>query len=471
MELEYLKELGRTETAASSNVNMLLVKGMGLVEVDGTVKVDGQPLDFFGSGVYAALTDVKPGQTFKFELEGTGGDKVSFEETYNGTELAVTKPADGESIDLSKGFDVEWTAGSDPKIPVVVQMFGTQIGIETFGTVGIFPDTGKATVTPDMIRDAFRGGTKISRGKNSVIVERRNERIDYVMAGDAVVSAIDGDVAPVNVIGDPPDYSIMEADIEPVTAKKGDVEVKIDGVGRRGMLVPMERLKKLALTSFVLKGKTAVSETTTTQTAIVTTTWHADLGKENLQKIADIMADRFMTRALEVFGAEEVPTATVMATKGYQAMVDVNPESDKSAFYITARGLTSFEGFKQLKFKIGGQEAWYYDIQEASGADGVIEVYFDLARKKPQSTKEFTFDVTARVDYKAYPYRMVSPRGDFPGGGGSWTSDSFEWKDGMPLEDVLTAIKFQDFLDAYFEALGQFKQVVVAKGASAESAG
>ncbi len=463
LEKDWLKEHGRSDTEVTSHVFMLLATGMKFAQVEGgTVSVNGAPMDFMGNGVYALTQPVETGSTWAFKLKGREGPEVAFTETYAGQKLVVSSPAPNASLDVGKGFKVAWAPGPDPSKVVKVSLFIEQVGLQNVFPIGYFHDTGEAFVSPALLSEVNTTGQGLQMGANSLVVERQRDEVRYVMNQDSVVGFVDADVVPVTLTGATPKFSppVLEA----IEVKKGDVALKLDSAYARKNLAMVGDLKKFGVSSFVLKGTTAGSESKESSvtagnvktTTTTTTSWEADLGRDNLLKLANALADRFGGGVASTLGLTEVPAATLMGTKGYGAMKKVASESSTQGFFVTARDLTSLDAFRQLEIRIGGGVSWYYDMQAASDTQLLVECYVTLARHKPTSAKEFTFDVTVDFVAKSYPWPLAEPFA-FPGAHAAYTSTSFEWKDGMAIGDVITAIKVDQAIDAYLEALGQYK--------------
>ncbi len=444
-----------------SSVTLLLTKGMKFVELDGTVFCNGKEMKYYGAGMYMLKTPVKSGSQFTFKLQGNGQKAVHFTRTYNGQKISLLAPKKGQKLDLSKGFTVKWTKGNDPEKAVKISLIVTQMGLENIVPVAVFPDVGQAQITPQMLGELKAPGQKIKSGENFVIIERQKDEIIYELNGDGVSSSIDADAVTVIFSKSPPDP--VRPVVESFKVKQGDIELTVSECATRynpytGMMVPLNQIKSIALSSFVIKGTTFEAKKKKAGNITTHITYEADLGRDNLQNVANIMAANFLQQVAATLKAEQVSIPQILQTRGYQKMRQVESKSDLRAFYITANNLTSFEGLHQLQFKIGGIESWYYDIAKSSGADALMEVYLTLHRQKPKHSHEFTFDITAGIVNKIYPYNIIMRCG-LPSVQAKWKSDSFELQGNhFDTEQFLKAIKFDQFLKTYLMALEQLKQ-------------
>ena len=465
MEKEWVKDRGMSDTEVKSHAFLMLTKGMKFAEVDGVVKVNDQPMDFMGNGVYTRTGEMTSGSKQTFFLKGKDGAPVEFTETYSGERMEIQSPASGDVLDLSQGFDVTWSPGMDAGKVVRVSLIVEQMGLENLIPLGFFPDAGTAHVSKQLIAEAHPTAQKIKQGKNTLLVERQRDEIRYIMAGDTIVGIVDADAVEVTVTGEP--AAAMNPVIDGTTASKDGVAVTLAPLASLKTMTKLPDVRRFGLSSFVMKGRTDYtdikSKTDTTYgadykktTTTTITTWEADLGKDNLLKIVDATADDFTGAVAGALSATEVPADAIKATKGYVAMSEVESESDPHAFFVTARGLTSLDFFRQLDVKIGGGLSWYYDMQKATSSQLLLEVYLTLTRKKPKGEKEFTFDVQAEVVARSYPLDVVEPH-TFPVAKATWTSDSFEWEEGMDLAKVTGALKLDAFVAAYADAIAQYK--------------
>ena len=444
-----------------SSVTLMLTKGMKFVELDGTVLCNGKEMKYYGAGMYILKTPVKSGSKFTFELKGSGQKAVRFTRTYHGQKISLLAPKKGQKLDLSKGFTVKWTKGNDPEKAVKISLIVTQMGLENIVPVAVFPDVGQAQITPQMLGELKAPGQKIKTGENYVIIERQKDEIFYELNGDGISSSIDADAAAVIFTESPPDP--VRPVVESFKVKQGDIELTVSECATRynpyaGMIVPVNQIRSVALSSFVLKGFTSGTKKTKAGKVTTTYSYWADLGRDNLQNVVNIMAANFLQQVATALNSEQVSIPQILQTRGYQKMRQVESKSDVHAFYVTANNLTSFEGLHQLQFKIGGIESWYYDIAKSSGADALMEVYLTLHRQKPKHSHEFTFDITASVVNKVYPYNIIMRCG-FPSVEAKWKSDSFELQGNhFDAGQFLRAIKFDQFVKTYLMALEQLKQ-------------
>ena len=157
MEKEWVKDRGMSDTEVKSHAFLMLTKGMKFAEVDGVVKVNDQPMDFMGNGVYTRTGEMTSGSKQTFFLKGKDGAPVEFTETYSGERMEIQSPASGDVLDLSQGFDVTWSPGMDAGKVVRVSLIVEQMGLENLIFTG-FPATSppwRSVLSRDRMRSAY----------------------------------------------------------------------------------------------------------------------------------------------------------------------------------------------------------------------------------------------------------------------------------------------------------------------------
>lgn len=464
LEIEYIKSKGFDQAPTPSNTWIMFSRGMKFLEVDGSVTCNGDPMKFYGNGMYLCKQDVKPGATFSFTIDGAKSDPITFEETYQGEKITITKPAQGDQIDLSKGFQLEWTPGADTTKIVKLSMLLTQIGLQNVLPIYLMDDDGSEFISPEILGESIGPAQKFQAGPNMIMLERQKDVVRNIMNGDVVVSSVDSDVIEVTVTG-----SVKNAHgdnnpyIPEIAETVGDVTVIIAPTRAlynpgAGALADISKIKKIGLSSFVFRGNTELKEVKETTTTITTTTWGYDFGVPTLTKLANYMADTLMSEITAGFGAEELPKEAFVDNPSYKRMASGEGKSGPYHFFVTARDLANFDAWENYKVKFGGLESWYYDMIKSSGADALAECYIKAHRIKPEegaSGTTFAFNVNISVVYKAYPGNIVMA-GYIPGATAAYKSETLEITKDTTYEEFLDAFKVDNFMQAYAQALNKW---------------
>ncbi len=468
LEADYMAKAGIEPAASPSNATILFSRGMKLMQIEGSVKVNDQDMNYYGSGVYMLPLSMESGSALNFSIKGNAEAAVDFTEIYQGDKITLTKPEPGATLDLSKGFDIKWTPGSDSTKVVKLSMLLTQIGLENVLPVAIFNDVGKAHISPEMLGESLQPATKFKMGNSFLQFERQKDEIRYLFNGDAVVSYIDADAVEVILTG-----TAVKRDgpaIPAIESTEGDVTVIVSETPFKynplvGAVADVSKIKKIGLSSFVFKGitggswekkssKTSDNVTTTTTT---TKRWGKDFGVPVLTQLANYFADGLMQAMTVGLHAEEVPKEAFASTEAYQRMASLKPESDSKSFSVNARDLADMSSWKNIKVRVGGTQAWNYDMMKASGADALAECYITATRHEPEDGKydEFVFDVNVRVVYKAYPGPIVMPS-NIPTATADYVSNSLKITPQTTYDDLLKAFKLESFMVAYAQSLNKW---------------
>ncbi|MCF7825748.1 MAG: hypothetical protein K9M55_03225 [Candidatus Marinimicrobia bacterium] len=464
VEIEYLTDKGWDLEPTPSNTWIMFSRGMKFLEIDGSVTCNGAPMKFYGNGMYLSKQDVKPGATYAFEINGSAGAPVQFTETYYGEKITITKPAEGDEVDLSKGFQLEWTPGADTSKIIKLSMLLTQIGLQNVLPIYLMEDDGSEFISPEILGESIGPAQKFQAGPNMIMLERHKDVVRNIMNGDVVVSSVDTDVIQVTVTG-----SVKSAHgdnnpyIPAIAETVGDVTVTIAPTRAvynpgSGALADISKIKKIGLSSFVFRGKTELTKVKETSTTITTTTWGYDFGVPTLTRLADNMADDFMVTLTKGFKAEEVPKEAFINNPSYKRMASGTGTSGPYNFFVTARNLANFDMWENYKVKFGGLESWYYDMIKSSGADALAECYIKAQRIEPEegaSGSTFTFNVTISVAFKAYQGNIVMAS-YIPGANAVYKSETLEITKDTTYEEFLKAFKVENFMLAYATALDKW---------------
>ena len=120
----------------SAYVQFMKKRGMGMYEIEGTVTVDGSPLEYVGSGCYYREIDYKPGRTYTFKVRTEKGQEAEFRVKAL-PPIELISPEKGQVLDITKDIVIELEGeGLGPGNEIRVSMLGSQMGIRTFIDIG-----------------------------------------------------------------------------------------------------------------------------------------------------------------------------------------------------------------------------------------------------------------------------------------------------------------------------------------------
>jgi len=464
LEAEYIKSKGFDIEPTPSNTWIMFSRGLKFLEVEGSITCNGDPMDFYGNGMYLCKQDVQPGTTFSFTLDGAAGEPITFEETYYGEKITITKPAPGDDIDLSRGFQLEWTPGADTSKIIKLSMMLTQIGLQNVLPIYLMDDDGSEFISPEILGESIGPAQKFQAGPNMIMLERHKDVVRNIMNGDVIVSSVDTDVIEVNLSGAVKgSHGENNPYIPAITETVGDVTVTIPLTRAlynpgAGALADISEIKNIGLSSFVFRGNTELKTVSVTTTTVTTTTWGYDFGVPVLTEFANIMADDFMNIVTTGFEAQEVPKEAFLDNPSYKRMASGEGKSSPYNFFVTARDLANFDAWANFQVKFGGLESWYYDMIKSSDADALAECYVKARRIEPEegaAGTTFVFDMDISVVYKAYPGNIVWTS-FIPGATAAYRSETIEITKDTTYEEFLKAFKIESFMKAYAAALDKW---------------
>jgi len=477
LEANYMAKAGISAPDNPSNATILFSRGMKLLQIEGDVQVNGNDMTYYGSGVYMLPMDMNSGEELSFRVKGSAEDAVLFTETYMGEKITLSSPEPGVTLDLTKGFEIKWTPGTDSSKIVKLSMMVTQIGLENVLPVAIFNDVGHASITPEMLAESLQPATKFKDGANILQLERQKDEIRYLFNGDAIVSHTDIDAIEVTVTGAPekrkePAIAAISVTEDSVTVVIAETPYKYNPLV--GAVADIDQIRNIGLSSFVFKGvtggswekksKSTVGGTTTTTTT--TKRWGKDFGVPVLTELADHLATGIMTAMTVGMSAEETPRDAFVNTAAYQRMAGLKPKSDTKAFTVIARDLADFSSWKNIKVRVGGTDSWYFDMMQSSGADALAECHITATRQEPTTGEwdDFVFDMNIRITARSYAGQVVMPM-NIPAATADFVTNKITISPATTYEELLEAFKIEPFMLAYAKALDQW----VAANKSLES--
>ena len=448
------------------------------LEFDGAMDANGNPLVLQASNTYIAV-DPKLAGEFKLTFAGKSGKKTVFSQAFAAEKLEVKKPAANAQLDLSKGFELEWTKGSDPaKFVRVLATVTSGMNYEQIAAFAVFPDTGSAAVTPEMLARFYKSGGnlwgpgvdgtyKLKAGANALVVERFSDEVRSEPAPGTLYEAISGDAVPVTFAGAPSPAAVAAKEY-----KRGKVAMTLDPDYRTAAapsadLDPIGSIRSLALSSFTFGGMTAYHESTKTSDAIIATDYYWKVDQSGLDTITAAMGDLYASRVAAALGADEVPAETLKACPAYAAAfspVANSIDNIKYTFLTSARGLglDPEEGAKviaAMPFRDLRGGKWL-DLAAGTDVDLFIGGSFYISRNpqkagEPKDESEFAVAVTFYG--LAYPVDGLAQGFELPRATTSWTTDKFKLDSSVTVEKLIQILGFEDAVDCYAKALADLK--------------
>lgn len=355
-------------------------------KVDGTVTVDGKPANYVSMGVYSAYfkDNDKPRLV---EAKTSSGQYTSF--TVNPPKqkvkvLAINGQKDNISVDLTKDMTIELgDLDNNDKSPISVQLTGSTIGIKTFYTVGYFKPASKIVIPAAFFRNMDGSSANFTD----------NPYIQVSRMAEEQVSGLKGDLPEVIYSAGTTDGRFIKVTNKPVFNK----EIEIVGKGQKDELPfkiskklaltspNLSRLKKVAITSLSIQGKTTFYNSKTTDNmdgsrTISTVAIKFPVFPEEVW--AGVLSNMYndLTKILkEELNVEFVPIDEVTNAKGYKMIAPFSKEEQNSTteYVQTYKNTKLLSGVRPLTLMMG-KRSGEYKIMEETGANATMRLNLGL---------------------------------------------------------------------------------------------
>ncbi|WP_017256990.1 hypothetical protein [Pedobacter arcticus] len=356
-------------------------------KVGGTVTVDGKPANYVSMGIYSAYfkDNDKPRLV---EAKTSSGQYTSF--TVNPPKqkvkvLAINGQKDNISVDLTKDMTIDLgDLDKNDKSMISVQLTGSTLGIKTFYTVGYFQPSSKITIPAAFFRNMD--------GSNANFTD--NPYIQVSRMAEESVSDLKGDLSEVIYSPGTTDGRFIKVTNKPVFNK----EIEIVGKGKGGIELPFtiqkplaltspntSRLKKVAITSLSIQGKTTFYNSKTTDNmdgsrTISTVSIKFPVFPEEVW--ASVLSNMYegLTKIIkEELNVEIVPIDKVTSSNGYKIIAPFSKEeqNSKTEYVQTYKNTKLLSGIRPLTLMMG-KRSGEYKIMEETGANATMRLNLGL---------------------------------------------------------------------------------------------
>ena len=409
-QLDYATKTPGWETCGDGvAVFFLNYEGIGFTDTDGDVKVNGNKLEKAGLGSYYYGFSPDKRGTQKVIINSSNGDVVDIEiEQAAPLEIiSVNGVAKGGDIiiDGTKDLVIELKGGdADPDSELYVEMIISAMSLKVQSHLYPSKATNKIVVPKEAFKNFENSPLPIIK-KNTLSVTRvKNELINNNVVGVIQKTSTFSDFVPVLMDGDFSGGSLLKnafkKDKNTNASSKfktieGEYNVKINK-GNPFMHPPIEKMKNIGISSFVVRGnlqkeKTTVSTSTSTSFNVKTTTtttthikkWFPKLEEQSWQNFVDNLYDQFADKLKSEYGVNVVDVNKILKAKAYAEMkpiVDTVTQTfiEKGA-YGTKRLIKTgaIDYIKDIKTTFAADGTNEKIIQELA-LDGLIAVTIDL---------------------------------------------------------------------------------------------
>ena len=463
-------------------VSAVLMKrqGVGMLNLDGEVTLDGAPLPRPFPGSYSTFFDAAPSGPFSVGFASATGQEESYDVAPR-PPVRITsingQDPENATVDLTAPLVLELDRSASDAADLRIALLGSTMGVKGFWDVAVVRAADRIELPAEVW--THTQGNPIDRGANWLKVEEyvRPETQPTPSGGQVLVVAYAADYAPVTVTGDRADNLVgiarREAATLEGTAEAGGREVEWTAVKPVAFQSPpLGHARRLALVTLKVEARglsqsetnTSVSESAITGTRTTTTTTRtrqfARLGdafwEGLLVDLFNGMTDRLGTHV----DAELVPVGEVVASPAYQrfgAVEDANTEAYVAHSYGGLRDLDAVS-FSSLFTDTSGpfSAARVDNLLRDLGVDGLIVAELDLSMpfEEFSLTPSLSFRILARqsdpMQYGALPsYLDVTVTGQ----GQEVTNEMLDDPDAL-RQFLPTAINLDAVLDGFGQAVG-----------------
>ena len=381
--------------------------GIGLTDTDGDVKLEGEKLEEAGLGTYFQGFPADKRGNKKVEISSSSGDKVTinFEPLPSLEILTVNGKSKSEDIIIDGKEDViiELKNGDvDPGSQLYVEIIISAMSIKAQTHLFISEATNRLVIPKESFTNFDMSPLPIIE-KNTLSVSRVKDELIYnTAAGPIQKVTIFSDFVPVLLEGDIAGGSLL------TNSFNNDKNTKVDGKfktiegeynfqikkGNAYKYPPINRMKKIGIGSFVVRGnlfqeQTTESSKTDYNTNTITTTkttikkWFPEISDASWQKFANKMYDDFVKQLKTDLNVEVVDASKMVNAKAYVDMKPILDTVTKTFVEKGAYGTTRFiktgtiDYIKDIKTTFVDDYVNEKLVRELN-LDGLIAVTIDL---------------------------------------------------------------------------------------------
>ena len=453
--------------------------GIGLLNLDGDVMLDGAPLPRTFPGSYSTFFDTPASGPLSLEFVTAQGQSDAFSvrprPPVRITRINGEEP-DGATVDLTQPLVLELDRSASDAAELRIALLGTTMGVKGFWDVAVVAAADRIELPADIW--THTQGNPINRGETWLKVEEyvRPEPQRTSTGGQAMVVAYASDYAQVTVTGERADNLVgiarREAATLEGTVESGGREIEWTAIKPVAFQSPpLNRARRLALVTLKAEARSLSQTSTSTSTAsggpgvtVTTTTTRtrqfAQLGDAFWESLLVDLYSGIERELGNYMRADIIPVGDVVAAQAYQRFPSVDDASTASYARHSYGGLRDLDAmsFTSLFVDASGPfgAARLDNLIRELGVDGLIVVELDLV----MPGDEFSLSPTLTVHVLAPQSDPMQPAGlpsyvdlTITGQGREVTNDMLE--NPAQLRQFLpTAVNLSGLIEAFGEGLG-----------------
>lgn len=388
-------------------------------KVDGTINVNGKPMDYLTAGTYSLIEDADNSPK-KVEITTTTGEKSSFTINLSSKKLKVLSingQQDKISIDPTKDVTVELDTDIPENALIKISIAMTQMGMKEFVDVCFIRSGSKITIPAAAFRNiALKPDSKFLYNYKKSYLQIVYETLENATDISGPITNIKyrcmlnaGKF--INVTAEP---ELNLGLVSKHDSKKDNENVeRMDHSFYKASAFysrPFEQMKKIGVTSFSIRGTTYKEYTSTTETQTTITTTHVTLQfPPTPNEVWDAMLEKLYPDLMDVvkqeLSTEIIPIETILNSPSYAAMESYSNDDKNTKVEIdrSYRGAKVVSAFMPLSEGFGVNSV-NERIMNETGADALMTMTIDLELSAEpvgnlmRMTPKFAFEISGRTN-------------------------------------------------------------------------
>jgi hypothetical protein len=407
----------------------------GFYKIDGTVTIDGAPVEYVTSGMYSMITDPNAAPR-KIEITTSAGQKSSFTVQPSARKIkviAINGQKDNISIDLSKDVTLELEGSGIENSLLKISLAINQVSIKSIYEV-CHVRAGSKVVIPAA---AFRNINIKPAG--SAVYGYKNSFLEVCAENIENASNVSGSFPSVSYTSYAFDGKFVTVTAEPnlntgLVYKDNQTGTEYDLFKPGAFLSrPFSQIKKIGITSFSIRGttyhQTSQSSSTTssrinpfggasTTTTVATITVTKEFPYE---AVLESLYPELVAILESEFSATVLPVEKITGSAAYQSMdaFSKDDESTKVEFAKTYRNTKVISAFMPVTegFGVNGINQ---RILNDVGADALVTLTLDLDTQEGPNNQvymmpKFGFEISGKTNGNTANTKFASGNIKLPG--------------------------------------------------------
>ena len=376
-------------------INFLKREGIGMFQIDGVVKINGEVVPHFMNGVYGKILDDSQSGPVNFEVETSTGQTAAFTVTPTAPIKikSINGKSDGYSIDMNEDvvLELDNPAGS-AGTPLRVALLADALGTRAFYDLGIFSARDRLVIPAVAFRHSAPPNAqffKFNTGDNWILVERFEAGPGNQPAvGAGQIIAQSWDSAPVTLSGE---VDVIERiEVEGTVGDEDDDAAVFYSLNKPNATYgrPFSSGKRFAIGSLSVRGTLRKQESSSTTSGntitTTTTTWQfPTLPNAFWDQLLASLHDDISGLMRDRYGITLVPTEKVVASPLYAALDGIDDENTQVEISRSYKGTKNLIPTSLGAMLSNVSSTFAADRPDARlmtdvGIDGLISVTLDL---------------------------------------------------------------------------------------------